>query len=302
MDFGRLPRVDDVDFTLPPDDPANTATFARLDRAGKPRVLLGAPQWGDDGYVGTIYPPGTPARDYLACYARQYPAVELNTTYYGVRPASLAQWRDSVPEDFRFCPKLPGEITHERRLVGAEAETDRFLEQLEILGPTLGVPWALLPESLGPESAGDMVAFVRRWPLTVPLAVELRHAGWFRAGAGRDSVWAAFAETGTIPVITDVAGRRDVLHQRITGPTVMLRFVGNRLHPTDFKRLDGWAERLARWLDRGVRTAYVFLHQPEEHLNLDAAEHLGARLRERTGLDVQVPQRVITYEQGRLFA
>jgi len=35
-----------------------------------------------------------------------------------------------------------------------------------------------------------------------------------------------------------VAGRRDVCHATLTAPELMLRFVGNGLHPTDLTRVD----------------------------------------------------------------
>ena len=63
-------------------------------------------------------------------------------------------------------------------------------------------------------------------------------------------------------VITDVAGRRDVLHMQLTTPVLMLRFVGNGLHPTDYQRSDDWIARIADWWQRGLQAAYIFIHQP----------------------------------------
>jgi uncharacterized protein YecE (DUF72 family) len=74
---------------------------------------------------------------------------------------------------------------------------------------------------------------------------------------------------GVIALITDVAGRRDVLHMCLTAPAVMVRFVGNSLHPTDFSRIDAWIGRLKQWLEQGLREIYFFVHEPD---NVQAPE------------------------------
>ncbi|MCC7467544.1 MAG: DUF72 domain-containing protein, partial [Saprospiraceae bacterium] len=70
----------------------------------------------------------------------------------------------------------------------------------------------------------------------------------------------------TAAVITDVAGRRDVCHMALTHPAVLIRFVGNGLHPTDYTRVKAWSERLKYWLDRGLKQVYFFAHEPDNLL------------------------------------
>ena len=302
MDFGRLSNVDNVDFLLPADHAANEGVFAQLsDGTAQPQVLLGSPQWGHAGYVGKIYPERTPQGDYLHHYARQFPTVELNATYYGVRPDLIERWRDAVPDGFLFCPKLERTISHDRQLDGAEVETEAFIDGIERFGDRLGLAWMLLPESFGPERAEVLARFVRRWPRRIQLAVELRHPAWFTGGHTLDAILSLFEETETTPILTDVAGRRDVLHQRVTNRNAVLRLVGNGLHSTDFERVDAWAERLVSWIDGGLRRLYIFLHQPQEELNVELAERFAGEFRRRCGIEVQVPRRVERFEQGQLF-
>ena len=93
MEFGRLECVDAVDFRLPPDDPGTKAVLTRLQGSGEqPRVHLGTPRWADPGYVGTLYPRGTPSRDYLRCYGEQFDTIELNTTFYRVEREDITRW------------------------------------------------------------------------------------------------------------------------------------------------------------------------------------------------------------------
>ncbi len=66
-------------------------------------------------------------------------------------------------------------------------------------------------------------------------------------------------------VITDVAGRRDVCHMRLTNEKVLIRFVGNDLEPSDYTRINDWAERLKKWFDAGLHEAYIFTHEPDKY-------------------------------------
>lgn len=311
MEFGKLASVDHVDFTLPPDA---ASTGALLDRAPRPDdvapvVRIGTPRWSHDGYFGLIYPPGAKKGDALRHYARQFTTIELNTTYYGVQPGSLERWADAAPEGFRFCPKLPSRISHEGRLVDVEEDVERFFAQTAVFreGDKLGIHWLLVPPDFGPRDAGVLIDFLEHAAPRAPLAVELRHADWFR-GPGRArtvEVFAAMERLGVTTMLTDVAGRRDVLHMRLTTPTAMVRLVGNGLHATDTERADAWARRLAAWFDAGLHEAYVFLHQPDEleHENVAFAEIFAARLEEHAGIRAAIPTRIATDDtsQGSLF-
>ncbi len=91
-------------------------------------------------------------------------------------------------------------------------------------------------------------------------------------------------------VITDVAGRRDVLHQRVTSNTVVIRFVGNNLHDSDYQRLNDWIERLYHWNLNGVENIYFFVHQPQSDLAIDTAIYFAAQLNQKHKIVAKSPQ------------
>lgn len=302
MDFGRVPSVDEIDLTLPPDRPGTAALLRAAPAPSAPAIVrLGLPRWADPGFVGTLYPAGTRANDYLARYAEQLDTVELNTTYYGVRPDSLRAWAGQVTGRFRFCPKVPKAVTHEGTLRAAEAEMDAFVAACGDFGEHLGVAWALLPPTFDVSRLDELAWFVSRYGPRLPLAVELRHPSWFDGAAPFDEACALFEASGVTTVLTDVAGRRDVLHMRLTTPRLFLRFVGNRHHPSDFARLEAWSERVAAWSGAGLREAWLFLHQPEEPLNVPIARRLAESLASR-GVPVRRPVAIrAPARQGELF-
>lgn len=301
MDFGRVPDVSRVDFTLPPDSPGTASTLAAGRGGTVPAVVLGGPVWANDGFVGTLYPVGAKKRDYLSHYAKQFDAIELNSTWYAVNESAIARWIDDTPASFRFYPKLARAISHDRMLMGVERATERFVDAMRPFGERLGAMWLLLPESFGPAQIADLADFIAFFPDAFELAVELRHPDWFADRTARDDVFALFAAEGVTPVITDTAGRRDVVHQHLTTRHAFIRFAGNQLDPTDFTRLDDWVERLGTWVDRGLERITFFLHQPNEALILNLAAHFVPRLNARCGTQARVPTPVPTVQQGELF-
>lgn len=118
---------------------------------------------------------------HLQRYADRLNACEINSSFH--RPhsrATYARWADSVPQDFRFCVKLPKTISHERRLLGCAPLLDDFLAQAGGLGSRLGCLLVQLPPSLAfdPVGAGDFFdALRRRWGGAI--GAEPRHASWF---------------------------------------------------------------------------------------------------------------------------
>ncbi|WP_328700409.1 DUF72 domain-containing protein [Caenimonas soli] len=122
---------------------------------------------------------------HLQRYATRLNTCEINSSFY--RPhsrATYARWAESVPQDFRFCVKLPKTITHERKLLGCEPLLDDFLAQAGGLGSRLGCLLVQLPPGLAfdPASAADFFHALRqRWPGAI--SAEPRHSTWFDARA-----------------------------------------------------------------------------------------------------------------------
>ncbi len=78
-------------------------------------IYVGTSGFSFRGWIGSFYPNGTRSQDMLEYYARQFPAVEINSTYYRLPPASTFQSMvDRTPSEFRFVIKLSGELTHGR--------------------------------------------------------------------------------------------------------------------------------------------------------------------------------------------
>jgi uncharacterized protein YecE (DUF72 family) len=282
MDFGRLASVEGVDFSLPADHPLTAATLARSAEvgAGAPRLRLGLPVWAHRELVPKLYPVGTRPEQRLAAYAAQLEALEVNSSYHHLPdPALLERWRGEVPPDFRFCLKVPRSISHDPAFT--RGEVDRFVACAARLGEHLGPSLLQLPPSLGVREKRILWRLLEAFAERLPLAVELRHPSWFADPEVTARLFGHLAERGLGLVISDVAGRRDVLHMAVSTRYAFVRFVGNHLHPSDYRRLEDWAERLSAWARAGLAEVFFFFHQPVEHECVELAVQLADAVERR---------------------
>ena len=307
MEFGKVQRIDNIDFTLPPDDPVTEQLWARLVPTGTEplRVHVGGTEWGRASWVGSVYPIGTKPKDFLAGFSRQFNTVELNTLFYGLQPPAVIQrWASLVGAGFRFCPKFPETISHKLQLSNAGKETREFVETVQYFGAKLGPSFLQLSDRFGPEQAGALQQYVRQLPSGFRVCVELRSEEWFGIAAQERPLvretFGLFSELDIGTVITDVAGRRDVLHMRLTTPVAFIRFVTNGLHPKDYVRADAWVERIKTWVGKGLREVYFFVHSPEERTSPEMMSYVIGRMNERCGTKLYVPNLVNGGQAGNL--
>ncbi len=305
MDFGYLPDIGNVDFRLPPDHPDTLRQLhinAR-DATKLPTVFIGAPQWTNKAWVGSYYPASAKEKDFLKYYGQQFNTIELNTTHYRIPDESLvSKWTDAVGPDFKFCPKFPQIISHEKQLTGAEDLTNAFCDSVLKMKENLGVSFLLLPPLFGPKSLPILEKFILSLPEALPLAIEFRHPDWFIDFEAAREAFALLEACRVGTVLTDVAGRRDVLHMRLTTSTAFVRFNGYRLHPSDYTRIDAWVKRLKVWFQEGLQTVYFFVHQSRDENIPPLVQYLIEQLALVCHIDLSYLCKPLPQEiQGKLF-
>lgn len=280
MDFGSLEPglLEQIDLGLPPDG-SLTALVLPGRPAGQFRFSLGLTHWGRKDWNGRLYPPRTNDKDYLQFYGRQFNSIELNATHYKLYGKSgLAKWADSVPTAFTFCPKLFNGITHKGPLSGKEAQLSEVYEAfLEGFGNKLGSIFIQLHEWFGPKRSEELKTFLSSLDRRCSYFLEVREPEWFTS----DRLFQMLRDQGIGAVITDTAGRRDCAHMQLTVPRCFIRFVANDGHPSDFARLQDWAERLQDWRNRGLQEVNFFVHSRDQKKVLDVAQFAVGLFNER---------------------
>ncbi|UFH55245.1 DUF72 domain-containing protein [Spirosoma sp. KNUC1025] len=308
MDFGKIHNLDAVNLTLPPGATFNARIWAGVDPSTRPIVFIGGPVWANKDYVGKVYPSTAKERDFLHYYVRQFNTIELNLTHYQIPTVGMIdKWKAEAAGSpdrtgFTYCPKFPQMISHERQLVAAEALTEEFVNAVLSLEEFLGMTFLQLPPTFGPNRWPVLEAYLKSLPDELDVAVEFRHPDWF----SKSTVWEQTLERlyglHRHVVITDVAGRRDVLHMGLSSPVLTLRFIANEGHPTDYTRTDAWIQRLKAWFEKGLQTAYLFIHGGGDN---DTAPELIAywvrELNKHCDLNLREPVLQPKVVQGSLF-
>lgn len=247
--------------------------------------FLGAPMWGYKEWVGSgrLFPPKTPAGEFLKIYSRKLTTVEGNTIFYYLpSEETVVRWREDTPSNFHFCPKVSREISHAENLMRMRAQTDIFLARMRLFGDRLGPIFLQLPPRFGATQLGDLAAFLDYWPTDLQLAVELRHPEFFQTPK-MEAVNQLLREHDVARVIMDTrpmrvgdADEQAVMQARerkpnlpvsiaLTGKFAFVRYIGHPRMEVNIPYLQQWAKVLARWYQEGI-TLYVFCHCPyEEH-------------------------------------
>lgn len=277
MEFGTLTEIENVDWTLPKEDPSTKPFLEALGgrKPQKTRFYVGAPIWQQKEWKEKIYPRGMPPSDALFHYSRTFNCIEFNSTHYSVpSPAQIEKWVSQVPSEFRFLPKLPQTISHVKNgLLDAVARRE-WLTALKAFGGSLGPCFLQLPPSFNYDRKAELFHFLEAWSDEYKLSVEFRHPSWFQDGHVLPALTKYLQSRRIGLVITDVAGRRDVLHSSISAPFSFLRFIGNDLHPSDFTRIADWIARLQRWQSAGLEDFYFLAHQTDNIKSPETIDHV----------------------------
>lgn len=260
MKFGSVQNIEGIDFTLPPDHP-DTAIVLGGKAEKKLTLFVGCAKWNKQD-LKNFYPKGI--KDELEYYASQFNSIELNATFYqALGNAQFKNWRAKTPKDFKFFPKIPQVISHLKRLNNVKTLIDEFCNSLAEFEEKLGMVFLQMHDNFKPKEFELLEKFIIEFPKGIPLAIELRNTEWFSTKAEADRVCKLFKKHKITNIIVDTAGRRDLLHMRLTTPIAFIRYVGAN-HETDYTRLDKWIKRIAKWEKEGLKELYFFVHQNVE--------------------------------------
>jgi len=218
------------------------------------RILLGTQGFAFDDWIGPFYPVGTPKGAFLEEYARHFPTVEIDSTFYAApRAAVVDGWRRRTPDGFQFAAKFPKAITHDKHLQGAQDEAAAFVSTMQALGDKLGVLTLQFAYDFTPDAFRILDDFLAALPRGPRYAVEVRNRDWLTP------------ELRTMLAAHDAALVLQDLYYMpkmdwTTAGFTVIRWLGRRSDIERFDRiqidrtpqLTAWAERLRRFLDDGL--------------------------------------------------
>ncbi|WP_207426345.1 DUF72 domain-containing protein [Pedobacter sp. SYSU D00535] len=303
MDFGKiaLEQLTEVDFCLQPDTEFTLDVLQGRTKVANPKIYIGCAKWGRKEWVGMIYPEKTKEAKFLDEYVKHFNSIELNAVFYNMpKKEQIRTWKEkaaAVRDDFKFCPKFSRNISHIRRLKNAEEDTTRYLESIYEFGTYLGPSFLQLADNFGPNNFETLRAYLEHLPSDLQIFVEVRHPEWFGNEHVRREFFSMLKTVGRGAIITDASGRRDCVHMHLSTPEAFIRFVGNGLHPTDYKRIDDWAERISGWVNSGLESVYFFLHQHDEKDTPILGDYTVKKFNEVLGINLAAPSFIKSHNQ-----
>ena len=285
MKFGKVEQPELIDFSLPE---THNDTFQLLSIQEKEplEVNVGCAKWNKRDLKG-FYPRGT--KDELPYYARQFNSIEMNTTFYHFpKREQVKIWKDKTPDGFKFFPKITNTITHFKQLKEVKDLLYTYCEEILHFEEKLGMVFLQVHGNFSPKRYERLEKAIADFPPEVPLAVEVRHPEWFEH-PNNDNLYQLLRKHHKSNIIVDTAGRRDMLHMRLSTPTAFVRWVGAN-HKSDYSRLDEWVDRVQDWKDAGLQQLYFFVHQNIEVESPLLSAYFIEKLNEKIGTNLKVPE------------
>lgn len=297
MKFGQVDNPAKIDFSIPPDHPDTSRILkGQSSRSEDFEVYVGCAKWNKKD-LKDFYPRGV--KDELAYYSTQFNSIELNATFYRLFPPStFDKWHSTVPEDFRFFPKLEQSISHFQRLKDVTETVERNVANMSHLRDKLKMTFLQMHNNFGPRDFDRVAAFVENWKYETPLAVEFRHTDWFNDTHVSNQLCHLLETHGVTNILVDTAGRRDLMHMRLTSPTAFIRWVGANEPESDRARLQEWVGRIHKWKKAGLQKLFFFVHQNAEQESPALAAYFIERLNKKIGTTLPIPK---TFGGKKLF-
>jgi len=238
------------------------------------RIRVGTAAWSDHE---EFYPKGTKPGDRITYYAKHFPVVEVNASYYHIMPVrNYAGWVEKTPDDFVFNVKAFGVLTGHRRDEEATPEVfDAFRNSyapMREAGKLGAVLFGFPPWFDATDANKEVIARCVEHMADDPILIEFRNKTWLTGkqktadsleflrslGLSYVTVDAPQVGTGTAPLVPAVTNRR----------LAYLRMHG-RNKETWYKRVETTGERFN----------YLY-KQPEINELADVARELATQAEE----------------------
>jgi uncharacterized protein YecE (DUF72 family) len=208
------------------------------------------------------YPPEFYGKSRLQYYASLFNSIEINSIFYKLpRSATIINWAESVPDNFRFTFKVSKTITHAKGLKFDEKDIRDFMDTVENIGEKKGCLLAQFPPSLKIEKLNELQMLLDTLGEAIyntgwKLAIEFRDASWYE-----QEVQELLGEHDAAMVMQDIPKSATPL-KYLKGDFIYLRFHGPEpRYRGDYTNefLKHYAQLINEWISK-KKTVYAYFN------------------------------------------
>ena len=229
-----------------------------------PALWIGTSGWVYKHWLGSFYPPGLPADAQLPFFARHFPTVEVNFSFYRLPERSVFEtWRQQTPPGYLFAVKASRYLTHMKKLKEPEEPLQRLMERATGLEEKLGPILFQFPHTwhANVPRLADFTAALRPYvtgqaatphPGPHRFAFEFRHQSWLTP-----EVYALLERDGHALCLP--SHPHMPLQPHLTAEWTFIRFHTGR-HGIGYsdEELRDWAQRIEDFRHRGAAVYAYF--------------------------------------------
>ena len=208
------------------------------------------------------YPPEFQDKSRLQYYASLFNSLEINSIFYKLpKRTTIANWVESVPDNFRFTFKLSKTVTHVKNLEFAANDVAAFMKTIEPVGHKKGCLLVQFPPGLKVEKLHQLqnlldVIGEATHDTNWKIAMEFRNSSWYER-----EVYELLDEYNFSVVLQDIpasatpieAQKSDFIYLRFHGPEP--RYRGSYSD----EDLMAYAKRIKKWLKNG-KTVFCYFN------------------------------------------
>jgi len=220
-----------------------------------PEYYIGTSGWHYEDWRGLFYPADLPKSKWLEFYARHFPTVELNSSFYRLpSERAFVNWREASPQGFIFAVKVSRFITHIKRLKDVQEPLQNFFKRADLLKAKLGPLLYQLPPNMKRHD-DRLESFLALLPVQYCHVFEFRHESWFDNGVfeilkRHNAGWCVFDMPDfTSPVVA-------------TAEFAYVRFHGSAgLYSSNYsdRELSSWAKKIAD-VGKSLKAVYIYFN------------------------------------------
>ncbi|MBD3206373.1 DUF72 domain-containing protein [Candidatus Bathyarchaeota archaeon] len=225
----------------------------------KDELYIGSMGWSYDFWK--LYPEHIPKSDYLQVYSQNFNSVEINSSFYRIpSSATVKNWAEQTPKNFKFSTKFPRSITHVKDLNFEAGRLEAFLKNMNHLGSKLGPFLIQFPPRFDAKKIAKLTKFLEKLPDKYEFSIEFRNKSWLTPEAFENlrDYNVSIVQGGYLETQVHFTALGNLVYIRLEGDRDEVNGDRGLVEVDKYEELDLWAKRIKDFMEND-REVYVYI-------------------------------------------